>query len=727
MEQVEIKPYKNSLDYLFDELKLLELYLGVAVIKFRKKSNAKKNQSNEFSEAYVSDEEIDSAIQPTFDEKKREDEFEKLYIIIDKQKNIIEKRKAKSNTKGTNLSFQHVCDVFELSDFEKYTILICIAPEIDLKFEKIYSYLQNNIAKKKPTVGFILDLLLDSAEEKISHRQYFLNNSILFRLHLVGFEQSQDEESVLAKSLKIDDHIVNFILGHEQLDPNLSFFSKLFVPENMSENKQIQIYKKLEKNLIEGIARRELDVSNNMFYLKGSVGIGKKNIVKSVCSKIFSPLLIVDVKDAMLSTLNMHDLSVLIFRQSALINAIIYLDNFDFLFSDSNGNIENEKVKTHFRESILYESEKTQGTVFLAGEKLLDRSLGENITNVDFQLPEYETRVQLWEFFLPEQCKDKEIIRDLANRFKFTPGQINNTVLSAKNQKVKNPIEINDVYNSCYFQCNQKLQTLAKKITKKHSLTDIILPDEKKQQLQDIISYVKNRNKVYFEWGFANKLSSTDGLNILFSGESGIGKTMAASIIAKELNLEIYKIDLSSVVSKYIGETEKNLDHIFKEAQTSNAVLFFDEADALFGKRSEVKDAHDRYANVEIDYLLQKLEEHREIIILASNLAQNIDTAFARRMHFRIEFEFPNKKSRLEIWKNIFPKNTPLEKNIDFEYISKFEITGGNIKNVALAAAFMAADKNTEISMKHLIFAVKKEFEKIGKPITKSEFESYYV
>ncbi len=202
---------------------------------------------------------------------------------------------------------------------------------------------------------------------------------------------------------------------------------------------------------------------------------------------------------------------------------------------------------------------------------------------------------------------------------------------------------------------------------------------------------------------------------------------MATDIIANELQLDIYKIDLSSVVSKYIGETEKNLAKIFQEAETSNAILFFDEADALFGKRSEVKDAHDRYANIEIGYLLQKMEEYTGVVILATNMKDNMDEAFVRRMHFTVEFPFPEEQYRLRIWQNIFPEETPLGKMIDFKFLSrKFKITGGNIKNIALASAFYAADDGQAVNMEHLIQATKREFQKMGKLCTKADFGGYY-
>jgi SpoVK/Ycf46/Vps4 family AAA+-type ATPase len=256
---------------------------------------------------------------------------------------------------------------------------------------------------------------------------------------------------------------------------------------------------------------------------------------------------------------------------------------------------------------------------------------------------------------------------------------------------------------------------------------DLVLPQEKKQQLKEILNHVKYRNLVYSDWGFESKLALGKGINILFAGESGTGKTMAAQIIANELKLDLYKIDLSSIVSKFIGETEKNISRIFKEAETSNAILFFDEADALFGKRSEIMHAHDRYANIEVSYLLQKLEEHSEIVILASNLAKNVDDAIVRRMHFWVEFPFPDTNSRLKIWKSIFPETAPLSNDIFFDFLAKqFQISGGIIKNAALSAAFFAAEESKSISMNHIVKAIKREFDKVGKPCLKSDFGKYF-
>ncbi|MNC31986.1 ATP-dependent zinc metalloprotease FtsH [compost metagenome] len=288
-------------------------------------------------------------------------------------------------------------------------------------------------------------------------------------------------------------------------------------------------------------------------------------------------------------------------------------------------------------------------------------------------------------------------------------------------------ISAKELYQACYFQSSRKIQALATKIRAIYTWDMLVLPGEQLSQLREICNQVKYRPLVYGEWGFAGRLSLGKGLNILFSGPPGSGKTMAAEVIATELNREIYKIDVSQIVSKYIGETEKNLSRIFDEAETSNAILFFDEADALFGKRSEVKDAHDRYANVEISYLLQKMEEYSGIVILATNLNQNLDDAFARRLHFKLEFPFPEKNQRGLIWQGMFPQGAPLDSDMDYDFMAdKFILAGGNIKNIALNAAFYAAHEGCPIGMKQIMLAAKREYLKLGKTFLQSDYAPYH-
>jgi SpoVK/Ycf46/Vps4 family AAA+-type ATPase len=234
--------------------------------------------------------------------------------------------------------------------------------------------------------------------------------------------------------------------------------------------------------------------------------------------------------------------------------------------------------------------------------------------------------------------------------------------------------------------------------------------------LREICAQVRHRYQVFGSWGFGARLSRGTGLSVLFSGPPGTGKTLAAEVVAREVDLDLYAVDLSGVVSKYIGETEKNLSRIFAEARTSNAILFFDEADALFGKRTEVSDAHDRYANIETGYLLQKMDEYDGVVILATNLRQNLDDAFTRRIRFAVEFPFPEAAGRERIWRTLFPPQAPLAADVDFGVLAEeYAVAGGSIKNIVLNAAFLAAADGGTVSREHILHGTRREFEKIGK------------
>jgi SpoVK/Ycf46/Vps4 family AAA+-type ATPase len=276
------------------------------------------------------------------------------------------------------------------------------------------------------------------------------------------------------------------------------------------------------------------------------------------------------------------------------------------------------------------------------------------------------------------------------------------------------------LWDACRDHARPRLEDLAQRIASGTTWDQLVLPDAQLQILQDVAAHVRHRTTVYETWGFGRTGSRGLGISALFAGTSGTGKTMAAEVIANELRLDLYRVDLSSVVSKYIGETEKNLRQIFDAAERGGAVLLFDEADALFGKRSEVKDSHDRYANIEVSYLLQRMECYRGLAILTTNMRSALDTAFLRRLRFVVQFPFPDAVHRAEIWRRSFPSRTPLE-NVDPQLLSSLSVSGGNIRNIALNAAFLAADEGTPVRMTHLLRAARSEYAKLEKPLTDAE------
>jgi SpoVK/Ycf46/Vps4 family AAA+-type ATPase len=355
--------------------------------------------------------------------------------------------------------------------------------------------------------------------------------------------------------------------------------------------------------------------------------------------------------------------------------------------------------------------------------------------SVHFDDPQYATRLQLWEGALaPVNAKmTRADLEALADRFTLTPGQIAAAVSSAVDaQAIANPVKCESVNVDVLFaaarvQSDQSLGSLAVKVKTMHTWEDLVLPRLTLQRIREVTAAIQHCHIVYSNWGFEKRIAAGKGLKVLLSGASGTGKTMTVSVVARELGLDLYKIDLSSLVSKYIGETEKNLDRIFRAAQYSNAILFFDEADALFGKRSETKDAHDRYANIEVAYLLQKIEEYDGVVILASNLSKNIDEAFSRRMHYVVEFPLPDENHREKLWRGMFPPEVPLGKDVDLAFLARqFQLAGGDIRNVALEAAFLAAQDGKVITMKQLVMAMSRQMMKQGKIASPTDFKQYH-
>jgi SpoVK/Ycf46/Vps4 family AAA+-type ATPase len=322
----------------------------------------------------------------------------------------------------------------------------------------------------------------------------------------------------------------------------------------------------------------------------------------------------------------------------------------------------------------------------------------------------------------------------LASQFLLTSEQVRDAVASAKDLAAQHgePLNRQQLLATARLHSNPNLSSLARKITPRYTWADIILPPDPRAILQELVGTVRNRPHVLEDWGVGKKLASSAGITALFAGDPGTGKTMAAEVIAGELGLDLYKIDLSTIVSKYIGETEKNLERIFGEAQSSNAILFFDEADAIFGKRSEVKDAHDRYANIEISYLLQRMEAYDGVTILATNLRANLDEAFARRLQFAIDFPFPDDEHRQRIWQALFPAAVPHAADLDFGLLARrFKLAGGNIRNIIVTATYLAAADGVadggaangggSVSMRHLLHGARRELQKMGRLVNEKD------
>jgi SpoVK/Ycf46/Vps4 family AAA+-type ATPase len=720
--------YVNNLEHLLDEIRRLDSLIHLRLL--RKQNCRQTGPLDQFKGLVLLEEEIiqlitDGVDEPADDSLDIPDNSKAQAVAqaLSELESRIEHRRAASLLNETDLFLARLSQLFNLTRFEEECLLICLAPEIDRKYEKLYAYLQDDVTQKKPSVDLLLGLLCETKEEKLAARSAFDPQAALLRYRLLQvIDCSPDRASpLISRSLKLDDRVAGFLLGSGQIDSRLQRAARLISPRSEMEptrvideaGSRISEFIVSHSNLTKKAARKII------LYFSGPYGTGKLSLAKRVCRDLRVPLIACDVSKLLAAEIPFEEMVWLLGREAALEHAALCLENFDHLLADD------DKYLSELR-SLVEAIRAFSALTFLLGRRpwkpqgLLNE---DTFIHLDFPTPDEKTRKQFWETTLTGNFHvtgdiDQEA---LAGRFKLTPGKILDAVRAAETSaRWRSPsdvqVTIADLYAACRAQANPKLDDLARKIDPKFKWDDLVLPPDQLAQLAEVCNQTRHLHTVYGEWGFDRKLSLGKGLTALFTGSPGTGKTMAAEVIAGELNLDLYKIDLSQVVSKYIGETEKNLRRIFDEAQSSSAILFFDEADALFGKRSEVKDAHDRYANIEVGYLLQKMEEYDGIAILATNLRQNMDEAFTRRIRFIIEFPFPDEQYRRLIWQVTFPPEAPLAADVDLTRLAReVRLAGGNIKNIALAAAFFAAGEGGVIAMSHLVQAARREFQKIGR------------
>ncbi len=641
--------------------------------------------------------------------------------VIPRMSEEVTLHKAESLRRGIQLRLASLEERFHLTPFDIDCILICLAPEMDSRYDRLYAYLQDDVTKRRPSADLLLNLLCPSFQEKLVNRARLLPDAPLihFRLLVIYEDPAHHAGTLLNKFLRVDERIVNYLLGSNEPDSQIAFHVRYIEPESRIED---LILVEQTKTRLSRIAANGSQ-GQNVVYLQGPHGTGKKTAAAAVCHELGVRLLIVDLAGLLSNqTMSFQVALRLVVREALLHGAALYWDGAGALVPED---------KHSQLQTLCEEIRQMSSVTFLAGEEIWEpagylRTL--RFTRVELPRPSYADRLLLWQRALKDDIADLDV-EALANKFRFSGGQIMDASASARNlARARDPqqdrLTQTDLHESCRLHSSRKLSTLGRRVKPHHTWTDIVLPEDRLLQLREICNSMKYRALVFDTWGFDRKLSMGKGLNMLFAGPSGTGKTMAAEIMAGELGLDLYKIDLSTVVSKYIGETEKNLARIFAEAETSDAILFFDEADALFGKRSEVRDSHDRYANIEINYLLQKMEEHEGVVILATNFRKNMDDAFVRRMHFTVDFPFPGEAERRQIWERIWPEEMPQSPDLDLEAMARrFEMAGGNIRNVATAAAFLAASDGGVVSMSHLIHGTRREFQKMGKVVVQGEFE----
>jgi hypothetical protein len=569
-----------------------------------------------------------------------------------------------------------------LSRFERDVLLLCAAIELDPNVAVLCAKAHGNEQMRYPTFGLALDTLPDPAWEVVSPQ-----GGLRF-WKLIEITQ-RPGDGLIGAALRTDERIVNYIKGLNDIDDRLTpLIIRLDteVAEDLPPSQQAMADKlRIEWSLP--------STSAPIVQLVGTDDAGKRLVTAHAAAQCGLIACRLSAQLLPAQPVELDGLARLWERESTLLPLAMYLEIDD---TDEGAN----------RPPLSRFLARIGGRIALASRES-EPDLGRQSLVLDVAPPTPRERADGWQLALGPDV-DPAAIDSLAAQFALEVSDIREIALVAPDPA--------DAWRECRARTRPRLDALAQRLEPRVGWDDIVLPQSARSLLEQVADQVAHRTMVYERWGFGDRISRGLGVSVLFAGPSGTGKTMAAEVLAAQLALDLYRIDLSAVVSKYIGETEKNLRRLFDAAEGGGSILFFDEADALFGKRSEIRDSHDRYANIEINYLLQRMEQYRGLAILATNMRAALDIAFMRRIRFVIDFPFPGVADRKAIWQKSFPAASPIGE-LDFDRLAQLPVNGGMVRNIALNAAFLAAAVGSKITMAQVLAATRTEFEKLELPI----------
>ena len=598
---------------------------------------------------------------------------------------------------GTPVALEALAAHFELMPFEQDVLRLCLAPELEPDLGRLIAYAQDDVAMTRPAPHLALGLYGGDGLDWLCARDSLAPGAPLRRFALV---RAHDDGT-----LHLTPRMCDYLLGANELDADAA---ELLRPVEATPLTAAQ------RGMSERLAATT-DGGRLALNVIGPPGSGRHAIARELCAHLGLELHALAPAQLPEHGGERREALRILERESALLGLAYYID--------ASSALEGPEAALA-REAV----ERLHAPIVVGSRERWNS--GRGLLPVRVPPTGAAERRALWNQALEGTAVSPNGHVDaLAEQFELGPRGIAEVVSAACARSRARPdargIGAAELWDACREQTATTLDELAERIDPVYGWDEIVLPADVTAQLHEIAAQLAHRAKVYGEWGFGTKLSRGRGISALFAGASGTGKTMAAEVLAQELKLDLYRIDLAGMVSKYIGETEKNLRHVFDAAERNGAILFFDEADALFGKRTEVRDSHDRYANIEVNYLLQRMESYRGLAILATNRKSALDQAFMRRLRFVIDFPLPDASIRRGIWERVFPPEAATD-GLDLAFLSRLDITGGHIRNIAVAAAFLAASEGASIGMEHVVRAARREYEKISKLVQASEFGPYY-
>jgi hypothetical protein len=571
-------------------------------------------------------------------------------------------------------------DSFGLSPFERDVVLLCAGVELDATFGAACAAAHGDPRRMQPTFGLALAALPDA------HWSALAPDGPLRRWRLV---EAAAAHSLTTGPLQIDERVLHYLAGVPSLDERLRGLVET-IPSGPLPSSHAAVAERTAALWSRG---EPLPVQ-----LCGGDRAARRAIAAAACAELGLALLAVRAAD--LPAAAEREALARIWEREAVLSA-------SGLLVECDERDEHERAA-----AVLALVGDVHGIRLVSTRDTIPSDTGP-IVRVDVPPLSAEERVGLWREALGSE---EDGLDSVARQFELGAHGIEAAAAQVRLGST--------LWEASREQARPRLDDLAQRIEPAARWKDLVLPEPQRELLREIATHVRRRATVYDDWGWASRSARGLGMAALFSGASGTGKTMAGEVLANELELDLYRIDLSSVVSKYIGETEKNLRRVFDAAEEGGAILLFDEADALFGKRSEVKDSHDRYANIEVSYLLQRMESYRGLAILTTNQKNALDPAFLRRLRFVVQFPFPDPRQRAEIWRRIFPPETPTD-GLDAEPLGRLNVAGGNIRSIALNATFLAAEESGPVRMAHLLRAARTEYAKLDKPLGDSEIKGW--
>ena len=714
----------QTADFQQEYLEAVLAWLNVRLeTEVRRWQLAGQNPADRLRGLYVSDEEALTLAQRSVGTRWStgvELPGEEEQALEDAQAAALEKISAletQAENAGESLRLAALRPIFKLSQVEWWALIICLAPALDLRYERIYSYLQDDVTRVTASVNLILNLLLPEGLARLNALNCFEQSAPLLTNRLLEpVEETGKPFNRLRQAFQVSPGVNAWVLGNYSAAAALGSWAEIF--PFIEHDEQDENGTGFGENMP---AVDVLEAVRPLVSMQGGDVLQRQMAARQTANTLRRPLLQVhlaqgEAPDAALQKLH------LVARDASMLNALLYIENSEVLV-DGDGCL----LAPAFEALRL-----TDDCVLLGGRRAF--KLNADMPGNDFalmQVPFAELtatdRAGLWSALLEGVSDDlpQKEIEILAGQFALSSGQVVTAASAAMSRALQDrrPLRVSDLFDAARFHSEHHLDELAHKIEPRYSWEDLVVPETSSAMLRELVSMVRLRPMVLETWGLGRKLTAGAGISALFSGPPGTGKTLAAQIMANQLGIDLYRIDLSTVVSKYVGETEKNLERIFTEASASNAILFFDEADAIFGKRSEVKDAHDRYANIEVGYLLQRMESYNGVAILATNLRANLDEAFTRRLQFIINFPFPDEAYRQRIWEVLLPPDLPVSADLDLKVMAKrFKLAGGSIRNIIFSAAFLAAADGGVVNMTHLLHGAKREIQKMGKLLQETDF-----